>query len=131
VDLDFVWQGYLGGDGGAVIGEPLGTLTGRVHHPSCGPSSFLGTPLSTNIRPLDTPGMIQADSMVRFGKMPEWVAQLHDESGRVFEFCLGRAYRINEIDSQGLFVLDVSDADLDHRFAGARPLNDIFSTSIL
>jgi len=60
--------------------------------------------------------------MVRFAKMPDWVAQLPDESRRVFEFCLGRVYRINEIDSQGLFVLDVS-ADLDHRFGGL--MNDI------
>ncbi len=66
--------------------------------------------------------MIQPGSIVRFAKMPDWVAQLPGESRRVFEFCLGRAYRINEIDSQGLFVLDVS-ADLDGRFGGL--MNDI------
>jgi len=54
--------------------------------------------------------------------MPEWVAQLPDESRRVFEFCLGRTYRIEESDTQGLFVLDVS-ADTDERFGGFR--NDI------
>lgn len=39
-----------------------------------------------------------------------------------FEFCLGRTYRVDELDSQGLFVLDVS-ADIDHRFGGF--MNDI------
>jgi hypothetical protein len=38
--------------------------------------------------------MIRAGSTVRFAKMPEWVAALPDESRRVFEFCLGRTYRI-------------------------------------
>jgi hypothetical protein len=66
--------------------------------------------------------MIQPGSKVRFVKMPDWVAELPDESRRVFEFCLGRTYRIDEIDSQGLFVLDVS-VDIDHRFYGF--MNDI------
>jgi hypothetical protein len=66
--------------------------------------------------------MIQAGSTVRFTKMPEWVARLSDESRRVFEFCLGRVYRVQEIDEQGLFVLDVS-GDIDHRFGGYR--NDV------
>ena len=56
--------------------------------------------------------MIQTGSTVRFAKMPEWVATLPEESRRVFEFCFGRTYRIEEIDAQGLFVLDVS-ADID------------------
>ena len=66
--------------------------------------------------------MIQPGSTVRFAKMPEWVAQLPDRSRRVFEFCLGRSYRIDEIDDNGLFVLDVS-PDIDHRFGGF--MNDI------
>ncbi len=66
--------------------------------------------------------MIQPGSTVRFAKMPEWVAKLPDESRRVFEFCFGRTYRIEEIDGQGLFVLDVS-ADIDACFGGS--LNDI------
>jgi len=66
--------------------------------------------------------MIQPGNTVRFAKMPEWVAQLPDESRRVFELCFGRTYRIREIDGQGLFVLDVS-ADVDHRFGGF--MNDI------
>jgi hypothetical protein len=66
--------------------------------------------------------MIPPGSTVRFAKMPGWVAQLPEESRRVFEFCLGRTYRIEEIDSQGLFVLNVS-ADIDHRFGGF--MNDI------
>jgi len=66
--------------------------------------------------------MIQPGSTVRFAKMPDWVAKLPDESRRVFGFCLGRTYRIEEIDGQGLFVLDIS-ADIDHRFGGF--MNDI------
>lgn len=66
--------------------------------------------------------MIQRGSTVRFAKMPEWVAELPDESRRVFEFCLGRTYRVKEIDHQGLFVLDVS-SDVDERFGGF--LNDL------
>lgn len=66
--------------------------------------------------------MIRRGSTVRFAKMPEWVAELPDESRRVFEFCLGRTYRVKEIDHQGLFVLDVS-SDIDERFGGF--LNDI------
>ena len=54
--------------------------------------------------------------------MPDWVTQLPDESRRVFEFCLGRTYRIEEVDSRGLFVLDVS-VDIDDRFGGR--MNDI------
>lgn len=66
--------------------------------------------------------MIQPGSTVRFARMPEWVAQLPKESRRVFEFCLGRTYRIEEIDRHGLFVLDVS-PDIDKPFGGFR--NDL------
>ena len=66
--------------------------------------------------------MIQPGSIVRFARMPEWVVNLPDESRRVFELCLGRTYRIEEIDAQGLFVLDAS-ADVDERFGGF--MNDI------
>ena len=66
--------------------------------------------------------MIQAGSIVRFAKMPDWVTQLPEESRRIFEFCLGRTYRIEEIDPQGLFVLDVH-ADVDQQFGGF--MNDI------
>lgn len=66
--------------------------------------------------------MIQAGSKVRFVKMPDWVATMPKESRRVFEFCFGRTYLIEEIDSHGLFVLDVS-VDIDKRFGGVG--NDI------
>ncbi len=66
--------------------------------------------------------MIQPGNTVRFARMPEWVAQLPDEGRRVFQFCLGRIYRIEKIDDNGLFVLDVS-SDIDPRFGGFQ--NDI------
>ncbi|MGZ4971384.1 MAG: hypothetical protein ACXWDN_01385 [Limisphaerales bacterium] len=54
--------------------------------------------------------------------MPDWVAGMPEDNRRVFEFCLGRTYRVEDIDTQGLYVLDVS-ADIDHRFGGF--MNDI------
>jgi hypothetical protein len=66
--------------------------------------------------------MIRAGSTVKFAKMPDWVQQLPDESRRVFQFCLGRIYRVEKIDENGLFVLNVSD-DMDNRFGGSH--NDI------
>ena len=66
--------------------------------------------------------MIQAGSRVRFSRMPKWVESLPEKTRRVFEFCLGRIYTVEEIDGQGLYVLDVS-SDIDHRFGGYR--NDI------
>lgn len=66
--------------------------------------------------------MIHPRSTVRFVKMPEWFASLPAESRRVFEFCLGRTYIVEEVDENGLFVLDVS-ADTDERFGGCG--NDI------
>ena len=66
--------------------------------------------------------MIKVGSQVRFAVTPPWVTTLPEESQRVFHFCLGRTYRVNEIDHHGLFVLDVS-ADIDHRFGGS--MNDI------
>lgn len=66
--------------------------------------------------------MIKQGSTVRFVKLPEWVAKLPVDSRRVFELCLGRTYRIEEIDAKGLCALDVS-ADIDDRFGGF--MNDI------
>jgi len=64
----------------------------------------------------------QIDQRVRFARMPPWVQQLAPDSQRVFEFCLGKIYRIDEIDENGLHVLDVS-ADVDPVFGGF--MNDI------
>ncbi len=61
--------------------------------------------------------VIPVGSRVRFAKMPGWVDQLPEESRRVFLLCLGRVYRVEQIDEHGLFVLDVS-GDIDHRFGG-------------
>jgi len=66
--------------------------------------------------------MITRSSLVKFARLPPWVSVLPDRAQRVFRFCLGRTYRVDEIDENGLFVLDVSD-DIDHQFGGY--LNDI------
>ena len=54
--------------------------------------------------------------------LPAWVADLPDESQKVFRFCVGRPYTVVEIDTNGLAVLDIS-ADVDKLFGGA--MNDI------
>jgi len=48
----------------------------------------------------------------------------HHHSGHplLFEFCLGRSYRVEDVDEHGHFILDVS-ADIDQRFGGSQ--NDI------
>ena len=49
--------------------------------------------------------------------LPPWVAKLPKESRDVFAFCVGRTFRVSEIDRAGLLVLDVS-AEVDRRFGG-------------
>jgi hypothetical protein len=66
--------------------------------------------------------MIKAGSIVTLITLPPGIETLPEESLRVFRFCLGRSYRVQEIDVHGLAVLDVS-LDIDHRFGGY--LNDI------
>lgn len=59
---------------------------------------------------------------VRLYRLPPWVGDLPEESRAVFRFCVGRPYKIQEVDAKGLLVLDVS-ADIDPRFGGE--FNDI------
>src|SRR5439155_998185 len=59
---------------------------------------------------------------VRLKDLPPGVVKLPRVSQEVFRYCVGRTYRVEEIDSQGLFVLDVS-ADVARRFGGY--MNDI------
>ena len=66
--------------------------------------------------------MIVVGDCVILSVLPEWVEQLPEESQRVFRFCVGRVYSIVEIDSNGLYVLDVS-KDIDELYGGY--MNDI------
>lgn len=66
--------------------------------------------------------MITKGSRVKLATMPIWIASLPEESQRIFRFCLGRTFRVEEIDRNGLFVLDVS-KDVDFEFGGFK--NDI------
>ena len=59
---------------------------------------------------------------VIFAKMPSWVSTIPEDSRRVFEACLGKSFRISNVDQNGLFVLDVS-REIDARFGGF--MNDI------
>lgn len=65
---------------------------------------------------------MKVGDIVVFAEMPSWVDTMPDESKRVFHACLGKSFRISEIDRNGLFVLDVSHA-VDARFGGF--MNDI------
>jgi len=64
----------------------------------------------------------QEGEVVRFARMPAWVDDMNDESKSVFQYCIGKDYRISEIDDQGQFVLDAS-KDADAKFGGF--MNDI------
>lgn len=44
---------------------------------------------------------------VRFARMPGWVSELPEPSREIFRSCLGRSYRVAEIDANGLWVLEV------------------------
>jgi hypothetical protein len=64
----------------------------------------------------------RAGDWVKFAKLPPWVDRLPPESQAVFKFCLGRTFCIDEIESNGLLVLDVR-SQVDQRFGGF--MNDI------
>jgi hypothetical protein len=66
--------------------------------------------------------VIKAGDWVTLAKLPTWVSELPSESQEVIRFCLGRTFRVEEIDERGQVVLDVSQ-EADQRFGGFR--NDI------
>jgi hypothetical protein len=66
--------------------------------------------------------VIRVGNWVILTSLPPWVSQLPAESQRVFAFCVGRRYRVDEITDDGHLVLAVS-ADIDERFGGY--MNDI------
>ncbi len=55
--------------------------------------------------------MFAAGDLVMLIELPPWVAKLPIVSRRVFEHCVGRTYRVDEITSDGLLVLDVREVD--------------------
>lgn len=55
---------------------------------------------------------IKAGDVVKLETLPVWVKDLPAESQVAFHHCLGGSYRVSEIDSNGLLVLDVH-RDLD------------------
>ena len=66
--------------------------------------------------------MIEVGEWVLLKILPPDIDTLPPASQAIFNYCLGRRYRVVEIDTQGLFVLDVS-GDIDSLFGGY--LNDI------
>jgi hypothetical protein len=66
--------------------------------------------------------MSRTGDWVIFASLPSWVPELPPQSQQVFQFCLGRSYRVDEVLDDGVLVLDVS-PDIDARFGGY--MNDI------
>jgi hypothetical protein len=52
--------------------------------------------------------VIKPGDAVVLAKLPPWVDELPEESRRVFQHCVGRVSRVEEIDDRGMLVLDVS-----------------------
>jgi hypothetical protein len=53
--------------------------------------------------------MIKAGDIVTFTRMPEWVSSMPSDSRSVIRACLGKRFRVTEIDGNGLCVLDVTE----------------------
>jgi hypothetical protein len=100
--------------------EPTGPH--RKYNPASDQPSTTTARSSATPRANSPEFVIKPGSKVKFVRMPLWVKDLPAESQRVFEFCLGRTYCVEGIDSRGLVVLDVS-GDVDQRFDGK--MNDI------
>ena len=66
--------------------------------------------------------MIRAGDWVIFKRLPDWVEELPPDSQTIFNFCLGRPYRVDEITKDGHLVLDVG-VEIDGIFGGF--MNDI------
>ncbi len=66
--------------------------------------------------------MIKPGDIVEFAKMPGWVAEMPEETQRVFGACLGKCFRVAELDRNGVCILDVSEL-IDPIFRGTG--NDI------
>jgi hypothetical protein len=67
--------------------------------------------------------MMRVGDLVRLRALPPGFDQWEPgTTTEVFRHCLGRVYRVSEVDPQGLFVLDVT-ADIDPLFGGF--MNDI------
>ena len=65
---------------------------------------------------------ISVGDFVQLAVLPPWVSSLPEDSQAVFRHCVGRSFRVDEIDPAGLLVLDVA-AEIDPKFGGF--MNDI------
>jgi len=52
-------------------------------------------------------------SLAALSRVPEWVAGMPPESRRLFNLCVGRPLPVEEVDANGLVVLDASVFDPD------------------
>ena len=76
---------------------------------------------AAEIMPDEAEVEIRPGDWVVLATLPPWVSKLPPDTRQVFDFCLGRRYRVEGIVG-GHLVLDVS-PDIDARFGGFR--NDI------
>ena len=53
-------------------------------------------------------GLWHVGDSVRIMKMPSWLGQLPENSQRVFLECLGKVFTVEEIEDDGVLVLDIS-----------------------
>jgi hypothetical protein len=65
---------------------------------------------------------IKVSDQVTLSVLPPWVNKLSDESQAIFKYCVGRTFRVIEIDQNGHLVLDVKN-EIDKIFGGY--MNDI------
>lgn len=54
--------------------------------------------------------------------LPPWISKLPKESKDIMNYCVGRSFRVEEIDENNLLVLDISH-EVDKKFGGY--MNDI------
>ena len=65
---------------------------------------------------------IRVGDEVVLKSIPPWVNKLSKVSQEIFKYCVGRSFRVEEINEHNLLILDIKD-DVDKVFGGY--MNDI------
>jgi hypothetical protein len=65
---------------------------------------------------------ITIGDQVTLSVLPPWIDKLSDESQAIFRYCVGRTFRVIEIDQNDHLILDVKN-EIDKIFGGY--MNDI------
>jgi hypothetical protein len=67
-------------------------------------------------------GQINVGDTVVLKKLPPWIKKLPKESQDIITYCVGRSFRVEQIDEQNLLILDIHNV-VDKMFGGF--MNDI------